>query len=54
LTVGSGREQLAATRRNALPVGQQLARVFEENDAVTKQAPALLRVRRHDVRSVAI
>jgi hypothetical protein len=54
LSVCSGREQLAAPRRDALPVRKELTGVFEENDAVTKEAPALLRVRREDVRSVTI
>jgi hypothetical protein len=54
LTVCSGREQLAASCRDALPVREELTGVLEENDAVTEQAPALLRVRRYDMRSVAI
>jgi hypothetical protein len=36
LPVRSGREQLAASRRDALPVGKELTGVLEENDAVTE------------------
>jgi hypothetical protein len=54
LTVRSRREQLAASCGDALPVGEELTRVLEENDAVTEQAPALLRVCRYDMRSVTI
>jgi hypothetical protein len=42
--VRSARKKVAAPRGDALPVGQQLAGVFEEDDTIAEQAPPLLGV----------
>ena len=47
-------EQIAAAGRHALTVRQKLARVFEQDDAVAEQAPALLGVTDNGVRRFAV
>jgi hypothetical protein len=41
-------------RSDARPVGEQLAGVLENDDAVAEQAPALLREGRDDLGSVVV
>ena len=52
--VRGGHQQLGAAGAGALAVRQQLAEVLEDDHAVAQQAPALLGVRRDDVRRVAV
>ena len=50
----SGGKQLATPCRDALAVRKQLTGVLEEDDAIAKEAPTLLRVCRDDMSSIAI
>ena len=50
----SGGVVVGATRADDLAVGQQLAEVLEDDDAVAQQAPALFRMRRDDACGVMV
>lgn len=54
VAVGRGHDQVMASGGDALPVGHQLAEVLERDDAVAEQAPALLRMRRDDMRGMVV
>ncbi|HEY3629484.1 MAG TPA: hypothetical protein VGL21_01240 [Jatrophihabitantaceae bacterium] len=49
-----GGEQLSAARRDAPAVRKQLTGVLEQDDAVAQKAPALLRMRGEDMRSISV